>query len=265
MQGVVFTLPGMELARLADLAAAYLFVALRLGAFLMAAPAFGGRFVPLPVRIVATLTIALAVAGRPDMPDADALSRLSAVPLVLAELAVGLTGGLVLQILFAAAGMAGDRIANAMGLGFAAQVDPSAGGQSPVVAQIMGLAQVMVFLGTDAHLAVLRILLESYALYPPGQTPTPVALVAAGLAAGAGMFPLAAALMLPAVAGLLLLNLAVGVISRSAPQLNLFSVGFPLALLAGLVLLWLTAPLAAQTMARIAAEGTRMLAALLGA
>ena len=213
----------------------------------------------------AAVVLALAVTGQPGLPDAATLASLRILPLALAELAVGLTAGLVLQILFAAAGMAGDRIANAAGLGFAAQMDPSAGGQSPVVAQILGLAQIMVFLATDAHLAVLRIVLESYALHPPGQTPTPAALVAAGLAAGAGMFPLAAALMLPAVAGLLLLNLATGVMSRSAPQLNLFAVGFPLALLSALVLLWLTAPQAATTMARIAAEGTQMLARLLGA
>ncbi|NEX45278.1 flagellar biosynthetic protein FliR [Pseudotabrizicola algicola] len=242
MEGAIFTLPGMDLARLADPAASFFFAMLRIGSFLVASPVFGGRFVPLPIRIVAAVCLTLPVASALGLPDADGLARLSAVPLMLAEIAVGLTAGLVLTILFAAAGLAGDRIANAAGLGFAMQVDPTAGGQSPVVAQIFGLALMFVFLETDGHLVALRILLDSYATYPPGATPALGVLITAGVTAGGTMFALASALMMPVVAGLLVLNLAVGVVTRSAPQLNLFSVGFPLAILAAFVLLWLTTP-----------------------
>ena len=242
MDGAIFTLPGMDLARLADPMTSFFFARLRIGSFLIASPVFGGRFVPLTVRIIAAVCLALPVADQPGFPGADDLARLSVVPLVLAELAVGLTAGLILTVLFAAAGLAGDRIANAAGLGFAMQVDPSAGGQSPVVAQIFGLAMMMVFLGTDGHLMALRIILESYRTHPPGATPELGLLVSAGVMAGGMMFSLASALMLPVVAGLLVLNLAVGVVTRSAPQLNLFSVGFPLAILAAFVLLWLTTP-----------------------
>ena len=242
MEPGVITLPGLDLARLADPMASFLFAMLRIGAFLVASPVFGGRFVPLPIRIVAAVCLTLPVAGRPGLPGVEAMAQLSIVPLVLGELAVGVTAGLVLSILFAAASMAGDRIANAAGLGFAAQVDPAMGGQSPVVAQIFGLSQLVVFMAVDGHLIALRILMESYDTYPPGATPELAVLVRAGLEAGAMLFALASAMMLPVVAGLLLLNLSVGVITRSAPQLNLFSVGFPLAIAAALVLLWLTVP-----------------------
>ncbi len=242
MEGAIFTIPGLDMARLADPMAAFFFAMLRIGSFLIASPMFGGRFVPLPVRIIASVCLALPVAGQPGFPDAEALARLSAVPMMMSELAVGLTAGLVLTVLFAAAGLAGDRIANAAGLSFAMQFDPSAGGQSPVIAQIFGLAMMMLFLGTDGHLAALRIVLDSYASHPPGATPDLDVLVGAGVTAGGMMFALASALMLPAVAGLLVLNLAVGVMTRSAPQLNLFSVGFPLTILAAIILLWLTAP-----------------------
>jgi len=255
MEGAVFTLPGLDLARFADPLAAFFFTMLRIGAFLIASPAFGGRFVPLPVRIVASVCLALPVAGLPGLPGADDLARLSAIPMMLAEIAVGVVAGLVLTVLFAAAGIAGDRIANAAGLGFAMQVDPSAGGQSPVIAQLFGLAMLIVFLGTDSHLAALRILYDSYATFPPGATPQPAILLAAGIQAGGLMFALAAALMLPVVAGLLVLNLAVGVITRSAPQLNLFSVGFPIAILAAFILLWLTTPQMMQGLADIAETG----------
>jgi len=242
MDGAIFTLPGMDLARLADPMASFFFAMLRVGSFLIASPVFGGRFVPLPVRIVAAVCLTLPIADQPGFPGADALAQLSAIPMMMAELAIGLTAGLVLTVMFAAAGLAGDRIANAAGLGFAMQVDPTAGGQSPVVAQIFGLAMMMVFLGTDGHLVALRIMLDSYSYHPPGATPEIRLLIAAGVMAGGAMFALASALMLPVVTGLLVLNLAVGVVTRSAPQLNLFSVGFPLAILAAFVLLWLTTP-----------------------
>jgi flagellar biosynthesis protein FliR len=263
MEGAIFSLPGLDLARLADPMAAFFFAMLRIGSFLIASPVFGGRFVPLPVRIVASVCLALPVAGLPGFPGAEALARLSAVPMIMAELAVGLTAGLVLTVLFAAAGLAGDRIANAAGLGFAMQFDPSAGAQSPVVAQIFGLAMMMVFLGTDGHLVALRIILDSYAAHPPGAAPDLSMLVAAGVTAGGMMFALASALMLPVVVGLLVLNLAVGVVTRSAPQLNLFSVGFPLAMLAAIVLLWLTAPQMMDGLGAVSEAALQMIRTLL--
>ena len=168
MEGAVVTLPGLDLASMADLLAAQLFAMLRIGAFLIASPAFGGRFVPLPVRIVAAVCLSLVVPQLYDMPDADSLAALSAIPLVLAEIAVGVVAGLVLTILFAAASIAGDQIANAAGLGFAVQLDPTAAGQSPVLAQFFSLALLLVFLGMNGHLMALRIMLDSYASFPPG-------------------------------------------------------------------------------------------------
>ncbi len=242
MEGGFITLPGLDLARFADALAAQLFATLRIGAFLIAAPVFGGRFVPLPIRIVAAIGLSLFVTQHYQMPEADTLAALSAIPIVLAEIALGVTAGLILTILFGAASLAGDRVANAAGLGFAMQVDPTATGQTPVLAQLFSLSLMMVFLGMDGHLHALRIMLESYAMFPPGASVDVVALAAAGIAAGTAMFALGASLMLPVVAGLLVLNLSVGVLTRSAPQLNLFSVGFPITILMMFVLLWLSVP-----------------------
>jgi flagellar biosynthetic protein FliR len=242
METAVFTLPGLDMANMSDLLAAQLFAMLRVGAFLVAAPMFGGRFVPLPVRIVAAVCLSLAVPAQYQMPDADSLAALSAIPMVLAEIALGVTAGLVLTILFGAASIAGDHVANSAGLGFAIQVDPTATGQSPVLAQFFSLSLMMVFLGMEGHLHALRIVLDSYAAFPPGAQIDVTRLALAGIMAGASMFALGASLMLPVVAGLMVLNLSVGVLTRSAPQLNLFSVGFPITILMMFVLLWLSAP-----------------------
>jgi flagellar biosynthetic protein FliR len=263
MEMAAFTLPGLDLARLADLAAAQLFAMLRVGAFLVAAPVFGGRFVPLPVRIVAAVCLSLVVPGQYQMPDADSLAALSAIPMVLAEIALGVTAGLVLTILFGAASIAGDYVANSAGLGFAMQVDPTATGQTPVIAQFFSLSLMVVFLGVEGHLHALRIVLDSYAAFPPGAEIDIARLALAGVMAGAAMFALGASLMLPVVAGLLVLNLSVGVLTRSAPQLNLFSVGFPITILMMFVLLWLSAPNLLLALSGLVNDGLRAVQDLL--
>lgn len=262
-----FPLPGMGLTAIVEWLTVYLFAMLRIGAFLIASPAFGGRFVPLQVRIVATAILALPVmAGGVELPRAADLAGLSAVPLVLGELAIGLVAGMVLTILFGAASLAGDRIAATAGLGFAAQYDASAGGQTPVVAQLFGLFLIMVFFSVDGHLAVIRIVLESYIAMPPGGGVDLSRLVQAGLMAGARMFVLGTMMMLPVVAALLLLNMAVGVLTRSAPTLNIFSFGFPVTMMVTLVLLYLTTPGLATALEDVVFEGIGMLeAVLLGA
>lgn len=263
MDSTFVTLPGLDLARFADLLAAQLFSMLRIGGFLIAAPVFGGRFVPLPVRIVAGVCLSLVVPQIYQMPDAATLASLAAVPMVLSELALGVTAGLVLTILFGVASVAGDQVANAAGLGFAMQVDPTASGQTPVLAQVFSMTLVIVFLGLNGHLQALRIVFDSYTAYPPGAALDLPRLAMAGVMAGGSMFALAASMMLPVVAGLMVLNLSVGVITRSAPQLNLFSVGFPITILIMFVLLWLSAPNLVLAMSSLVSDVLRDLRALL--
>lgn len=264
MDGFAITLPGTDLAGWAELAAHHLFAMLRVGAFLVSAPGFSARFVPLPVRIIAAVVLALPVTTAANLPGTVALTQLQAIPMIITEVAIGLSAGMVMTVIFGAAAMAGDQISNAAGLGFAAQFDPTAGSQSPVVAQIFALSLLFVMFATDGHLAALRIVLDSYATYPPGTGIAPGTIAAAGIAAGAAMFALAATIMLPVVTGLVLMNLAIGVITRSAPQMNVFSVGFPLGLMAALVLLWLTVPAAMHALAGVTAESLARLGDLFG-
>lgn len=233
-------LPGLELASLVGLITQFFFLTLRIGAFLLAGPAFGGRYVPLPVRIMATVVMTLPLIGKVEVPSVEAMSQLSILPVMAAELAIGITAGLCLTILFGAAMVAGDRIANTAGLGFASQFDPASGGSTPVIAQLFNLFLLLVFIGSDGHLTAFRIILDSYQMLPPGQLIAPEALVAAGLTAGGRMFALGLQIMLPVVSVLLLLNVVLGVVTRSAPQLNIFSFGFPVTMTATIILLYLT-------------------------
>lgn len=262
-------IPGLDLGAVTGWLTQYLFAMLRIGAFVMASPGFGGRFVPAQVRVMAIAVLALPVMaggieGGVVLPEPAALAGLAALRLIFTELMLGLVAGLVLTILFGAAALAGDRIAATAGLGFAAQFDPAAGGQTPVVAQIFGLFMLMVFLGSDGHLAAIRVVLESYQSVPPGAPVDFARIIEAGLTAGSRMFALGMATMLPVVACLLLLNIAVGIVTRSAPSLNLFSFGFPVTMVATLLLLYITVPTTAASLEDVVFEGVDMIAAVLG-
>ena len=263
--GAGFPLPGMEIGSLTGWLAQFLFSMLRIGAFLVASPAFGGRFVPLTVRIVASVMLGLPVMAHVPLPPPEALAGLSALRLILPELALGLTSGMVLTILFGAASVAGDRIASTAGLSFAAQVDPAMGGQSPVVAQVFSIFLLMTFVALDGHLVAIRILLESYQTLPPGSDINLPLLVATGIGAGSSMFALGLGIMLPVVSVLLLLNIVVGVITRSAPALNLFSSGFPQTMAATLLLLYVTAPGAANSLESLVNTALELIRPMLGA
>lgn len=254
------TLPGLGLVEMSDWLLAHLLASLRLGAFLLAAPLFGARWVPLPVRILAAMVLALPVSAQ--MPVALPPETGAAVRLVLGELVLGLVPALVLSIVFAAAALAGDRIAATAGLGFAAQIDPASGAAAPVVAQALGLLLLGVFVAVDGHLVALRLVLDSYRLVPPGTLFDPGALAGAAALSGSAMFEIGARLMMPVVAVLLLVNLLIGVMTRSAPQLNLFSFGFPLSVVAGIVLLMLTVPGTAEAMVDLVEQALTLAATL---
>jgi flagellar biosynthesis protein FliR len=235
-------LPAIDLTHAFDLITQHMVAMLRIGAFLMASPVFGGRFVPLPIRIMATAVLAIPVMMNAPLPSPETIGNIRFVGAIMAELAIGLVAGLVITIFFAAASIAGDRIASTAGLGFASQFDPAAGGQTPVVSQIFGLFLLSVFVGSDGHLVAMRIMLESYSTLPIGASFDPSVLITAGIDAASRMFALSAAIMLPVVCGLLMLNIVIGVTTRSAPQLNVFSFGFPITMTATMLLTYAFAP-----------------------
>ncbi|MEL6915454.1 MAG: flagellar biosynthetic protein FliR [Pseudomonadota bacterium] len=234
-------LPGLALSEVSGALLQFFFAMLRIGAFVVAAPLFAARFVPLQVRIVITVCLTFPLMGLVQIPVANDLATARAVAWALREMVLGLSAGLVLSILFAIAVVAGDRIANTAGLGLAAQVDPNTGTQSPVIGQFFSLFLLAIFLSQDGHLAAIGLVLESYRLIPITAPINGAELTGAGLEAAREMFQGAARVMMPVVGILLVLNFVIGVITRSAPQLNIFAFGFPLTMSATLVLLLLTA------------------------
>ena len=232
-------LPGVNLQFVMELLAGLFLASLRIGAFLIASPFFGGSSVPLQVRIIMAVLLGVAVVTTVEVPDWQAFAGLNGLQVILTELAIGISSGLILTIWFSAVLLAGEKIASSAGLGFAAQIDPDSGGQTPVVSKTFSLFLTVIFLSWNGHLLVLRAVADSYAYLPVGAMPAFPVLIQSGIAAAGSMFFAATIIMLPLTAFLMAINLVIGVITRSAPQLNLFSFGFPISMIGIFVLLYL--------------------------
>lgn len=235
----------------------------RIAAMLIAAPLFGGRSLPMRIRISFALLLSMMVL--PILPPAPPLELLS-FSMVLAvgrELLVGVMAGFVLQLVFAALAIAGEVIALGMGLGFASLVDPDKGVQVPVVGQLLVIIATLLFLAMDGHLALVSFMVFSFTGMPIGG-----GLSFENFAAIAGwgsvMFGHAIMIALPAVGALLLANISMGVVTRAAPQLNIFAVGFPMTLMLGFLLLYVTVGILGSRFAELLAEGFGMIGWLLG-
>jgi len=233
-------LPGLELNAVMSVMAKFMLASLRIGAFLVVSPIFGSTAIPVQVRVIAGAFLAVMVMGYSQVPDIDSFSELRIIGVIITELLIGIAAGLILTIWFSAAVLAGEKIATSAGLGYAAQIDPNSGGQTPVVSQMLSLFMIILFLGVNGHLVVLRTVLESYSYLPIGAMPAWGAFIKGGISAASAMFVAASIIMLPIAFVMLLINLAVGVITRSSPQLNLFSFAFPMSLLAIFILFYLS-------------------------
>lgn len=215
---------------------------MRIGAMFAAVPIFSARSVPVRIRILLSLFIAwILVPVIPKPPVIDLISAEAALVSAY-QILIGLAMGFILQMVFSAFVIAGQSIAMAMGLGFASIIDPQNGVQVPVVSQAFLIMVTLVFLALNGHLLLIEVLAESFQRLPVG----PLVISHDGLwqlvSWGSNMFVGGMLVALPAVAALLLVNLAFGVTSRAAPQLNIFAVGFPVMIMVGLAFIILTLP-----------------------
>lgn len=221
---------------------AYLWPLFRIGALVGIAPVLGSRTVPVRIRFGLALALTLLVAPLLPMPPAvDPLSP-PGMLITAQQLLIGLTMGFALRVAFSALEIAGQVIGQLMGLGFASMLDPQNGVQVPVVSQFYTLMAVLLFLAFNGHLVLIEVLVESFRSLPVGAAGLPPASLWT-LAAWAGqMFAGAVRVALPAVTALLVINLTFGVITRAAPQLNIFAVGFPVTLLLGFLVMLFSLP-----------------------
>jgi flagellar biosynthetic protein FliR len=231
----------LTLTVLVDTVFRVLWAALRVGGVVMIAPLFGAMFIPPRARLL--LTMVLAFAMLPVIGAVPAHSPLSVAGFlaIAQELAVGTAIGFLFKLAMEAAVLGGQIVSSGTGLSFAMVVDPQAGG-IPLLGRFYLIIATLLMLATNAHLQLIEALAASYELLPIGSGGLTAA-DARQVADFAGiMFIGAVKLALPSVAALLMVNVAFGVISRAAPTLNLFAVGFPITLLMGFLVMLLDIP-----------------------
>jgi flagellar biosynthetic protein FliR len=204
---------------------------LRVGSFLLSSPFFGSRMVPLPVRIVFSFGIGVWVLNNIKLPSLKVLVGADLLPIILQEVLIGVTCGMILSICFGSVILAGEKIAATSGLAFASQVDPSSGAQSPVISQIFQLFLLVLFFSLNGHLIIFELIFQSYENFPIGGMVNYKNMIENALLSTDFLFRTAVMIVLPIVSILFFMNLGVGFITKSAPQLNLFSFGFPMTIL----------------------------------
>lgn len=216
------------------------------------APIFGNSAVPVRVKIGFGVLLALIVAPTlHDLPHADPVS-LPGMLILAQQFIIGIAMGFTIQIAFASVDLAGNIIGMSMGLGFASFFDPQTHGSTPALSQFLTLVATMLFLSMNLHLVLLTTLVDSFNTLPIGATPGLSASVWFNLVQSATIiFSSGMQLALPVIAALLITNIALGILTRAAPQLNLFGIGFPITMTVGFVMIFITLPYMATPLQKL--------------
>lgn len=242
----------------------YLWPMFRIGAFFMAMPVIGTQLVSMRIRLGLMLVVTLAVVPvLPVMPRVDGLS-LDAYLLVGQQILIGVSMAFVLQLMFQVFVVAGQMIAYQMGLGFASIADPVNGVTVAVLSQFYLMMVTLLFLSVNGHLVVIEVLVESFRILPVGMASFDFNMLWQIASWGAWMFASAVIIAMPAVTALLVVNFAFGIMNRAAPQLNIFSLGFPFTMLFGLLIVYVSLSGFMPQYHRVAEEGLIMLRQLVG-
>jgi flagellar biosynthetic protein FliR len=214
------------------LAAAWLpFV--RITGAMLTAPLFSAAYVPARARIMLSVFLTAVLLPLLPAPPAMNLLGIEMVLVVANELLIGICLGFIIQLVFDAIILAGQLIAMGMGLGFAMMVDPQRGVQVPVLSQFLLIFTMLLFVAMNGHMDFISLLARSFEYWPIGGAALSGDQLSVVVMRGAELFTGAIAVAIPAVVALLVVQLSIGVISRAAPTLNLFAVGFPIAMLIG--------------------------------
>ena len=220
----------------------YMWPLFRIAAIVATAPVLGARYVPARIKIFLVLALTLVIAPNvQNVPIVDPIS-LPALAIIIQQLIIGAATGLLMAMVFSAFSIGGELIATSMGLGFASVVDPQMGVHTPVISQFYVVLLSLVYVSLNGHLVIIKELADSFTTMP---------ISAEGinrdtiwnLVSWAGyMFKGGVLMALPAITTLLIVNIALGIIMRASPQFNILSIGFPVTLLIGFVVMLVTLP-----------------------
>lgn len=219
---------------------------LRVLAVFTAAPLFSSRAFPLRLRIGLALLIAFAAQPSLDGQPVVSITGPEASGAVMQQLGIGLAIGFTVRLIFAAVELAGEVVGFQMGLGFASFFDPSLNSQSSAVAQLFGQMASFLFIVMNGHLLVLMAVIKSFNAFPLDQNFLTALQQMRIFDLGADLFASGLWIALPMIGMLMFVNLALGIVSRVAPQMNIYAIGFPITLTVGMIGIAATLPMLDQ-------------------
>lgn len=222
----------------------------RLMGLFTTAPVFSNRFVLIPVRVALAVTSGFVVYPllRAE-PVPAALPGL--VALVVKELAVGMIVGFVASLIFTGLQIAGELLDIDMGFGIVSVLDPMSGQQLPIIGNLQYIVALLLFLSVDGHHGLLLAVMDSYTVIPVGGLALTGPLTEQMLRLGGDLFRIGLVLAAPVLAALFLTTVALALVGRAVPQMNIFVVGLQVKAAAGLALLAVFLPLYAATLTRL--------------
>ena len=230
-------------AEITGLIGSYIWPFFRIAALVMAAPIFSSNFVSVRSRLLIALALSIVIV--PTIPDvAPAVEPLSGAGLLIVahQILIGVCMGFMLQLLINAFIIAGQIIAMQMGLGFASMIDPQNGVTVPVISQFYLIFVTLVFISLNGHLILIQVISESFVTLPVLPTGLPVNSLRDIVAQASWMYAAAVIVALPAIGSLMMVNLSFGILSRAAPQISPFSIGFPMTIILGFAIIFVTLP-----------------------
>lgn len=242
----------------------FILVLIRVAFFFGFLPVFGDLFLPVRLRLLLAVAVAFICApllAQKHIPLPDTLPRL--LLLAVPEAVLGFAFGLVMRLVFAAVQFSGQIIGEQIGFGMAQLVDPSQGGQLPVLSELMYLFALLLFFAVNGHHVFFSALARSFDLAPPGALFWNPDFYDFFNRQGANMFYCAVQLSLPVVAVIFVTNVALAMLAKGVPQINIFMESFPVRIFVGLLLLSATLSLQARLLERMFGGMDKNLSAML--
>ncbi|WP_027857829.1 flagellar biosynthetic protein FliR [Marinobacterium jannaschii] len=228
----------LSFLQIESMVATFLLPLFRVASFLMVIPIIGSQLLPVNIRLgLAIVLTILLLPGLPEIPSFNALAVETWI-VVAQQILIGIVMGFMVQVLFQVVVLGGQMIAQQMGLGFASMTDPANGISVVMLGQFYLTLVMVLFITMNGHLVMIDILARSFHLIPIGSGGLPDASLWKIVRSGTWLFSAALLMALPAVTSLLVVNFAFGIMTRAAPQLNIFAIGFPFTMLMGMLIVW---------------------------
>ncbi|HTB66969.1 MAG TPA: flagellar biosynthetic protein FliR [Steroidobacteraceae bacterium] len=238
---------------------------IRVGSCLMVAPVFSSQAVPGRIRIVLAGAIAIILAPMISIPPQLQPFSIEGLVVTAQQVVIGIALGFCLQLVFDAITLGGQLIANSMGLSYALSVDPIRGTGTTALGDMYTIFVTLVFLALDGHLRLIEVLADGFRTLPVGGSGFGTTNLWQIVSWGGTLFSGALSIALPGITALLIVNMAFGMVSRTAPTLNLMAVGFPVMLIFGLLVLVVSVPQLLSGFERLLEQTFMVLQSLSGA